>query len=1321
MKTGARTVRKPSLRVVLSAALLSAVFLLLGAAAAAGPARAGDTYFPLTNDKGTVVGSPFHTDLGDTWYRPDDDYSSMQYLLGSAMDVATYGHTYVFNETNGAVWATPIKFAPGQNPVQQGNAILVLPQSSGMRFLGTCEVGGASPELYFFYQKKAGDGTLCWRRYTEQFGTERSAAAAWVDQVAWTRWCGYGAGWDSSGQPVSPRERRHMVGSVVAVDGRFVFVTHNGGTACMGYQTDLTTKSYPTLTDAITEDQDIRDVTAIPLTYKGVTYLAVGAIFGDYSPPYDQTPAECGPVLTHWHPCCSVIFIYRPNGDGSFDYMDESSYDWTEHNLVYGKISYDCGPLEIGLVRGGLNAGVQGDTITAVVQSGGGYRWDSWLALEATSEFVDTYTYRLEPGDESPITMDWDSEDYGSSWFYRNGDGGARDCSYKHPLATSFLVFPIYLQDESKLSVGDYHTWRQYICYISSVNALPNVNAVTKKSGTAAAGLTDPTGVGETNTPGSGTASADSSGNGWEKRGPYPLFGCLASDYLTPVSQDTTDENGNALPAVDPYSGKTLPLVDGKSAIKYPYLLPLNTDPSAQELVGILYGTPPTALNHNSQSDVFGSDAEKYSSTVFGTSQSAGTTDSNSSSGTAGVSLKWEVLPPGLNTNAIGADFSWSTDHTQVTTEHSEKVQTWQFWPSSTTPTHYGIALAKAPEFEVQRYSRSDWNGTAIAGESVYITNATSIQDMQYAFDQKSPGTKDESRIAPFNERFAGMTAAPDTTDVRAWHGRDPLAMASTHGKLVDGSKVASLTWTLGQGGTATDSFTMATAHDDSTTNTFGGSASFLFVGGGGSHSHTFTRSTSATKTMEVKLGLPQPPSGQKADITSLTVDAYWMSALDTKAYWIPTAYRTGANYQLPWCIDYCVVAYTDGPGAEGYSASARSCDVAARARPAAGGEATVLGAQRTASGAALATADEAGVLVSATPAEGYRFVGWKLRGSQARLRGAAKRTARVVATGQGGVTVEARFARIQPRRVSVKLRKGGRCDIRVMGACLYRSYNQASPVTVTLGGRSYSLASGQDSVWRTRADGSMTARLAIDGSADRRGRGSSMTLVLNPQKHRWSVSFVNARATDALLRGITSGTLELSLSSGARQLSPAGIPVAADGRFVHAHTAERLASRSGTGSGSSAKAVAAYAIDCSRATLTTRVHETSAARARFALAGVKVETRLLKRSGFAIQINEQHRLRLGPFKLKRGVWTYRGRNAAGVNVICRYTPEGRLSLALGGRSLEWFIGDYLDQNMTIGIGSGASKARGSFAPKLTRLHGVRVAPRVASTALGEM
>jgi len=102
------------------------------------------------------------------------------------------------------------------------------------------------------------------------------------------------------------------------------------------------------------------------------------------------------------------------------------------------------------------------------------------------------------------------------------------------------------LQDESKLSVGDYHTWRQYICYISSVNALPNVNAVTKKSGTAAAGLTDPTGVGETNTPGSGTASADSSGNGWEKRGPYPLFGCLASDYLTPVSQDTTDENGNA-------------------------------------------------------------------------------------------------------------------------------------------------------------------------------------------------------------------------------------------------------------------------------------------------------------------------------------------------------------------------------------------------------------------------------------------------------------------------------------------------------------------------------------------------------------------------------------------------------------------------------------------------------------------------------------------------------------------------------------------------------------------------------------------------------
>jgi len=121
-------------------------------------------------------------------------------------------------------------------------------------------------------------------------------------------------------------------------------------------------------------------------------------------------------------------------------------------------------------------------------------------------------------------------------------------------------------------------------------------------------------------------------------------------------------------------------------------------------------------------------------------------------------------------------------------------------------------------------------------------------------------------------------------------------------------------------------------------------------------------------------LGLPQPPEGQEAgSVQTVTVTAYWLRTNDAEAYWIPDAFRTGGNYQTPWCIDYQVTSYEQVPDTSAGMAAAPHCRIAVRCSPSSGGRVSVLNGTRAAGGVMLGTTDSNGALISASPSAAAR------------------------------------------------------------------------------------------------------------------------------------------------------------------------------------------------------------------------------------------------------------------------------------------------------------------------------------------------------------
>jgi hypothetical protein len=451
---------------------------------------------------------------------------------------------------------------------------------------------------------------------------------------------------------------------------------------------------------------------------------------------------------------------------------------------------------------------------------------------------------------------------------------------------------------------------------------------------------------------------------------------------------------------------------------------------------------------------------------------------------------------------------------------------------------------------------------------------------------------------------------------------------------------------------------------------------------------------------------LPMPPAAEiPSDVVSMTVEGYWMEANDDQAYWIPNAYRSEVDgqQQMPWCVDWAVLSYQPGSSSAGPGAEL-ACDVKVRARPASAGTVRVLGTKSA--GGHAARAGSGGVLIAATPADGYRFAGWQLHGRTiAGLRDAGRRIARVVPKKtSGGVTATARFERIVPKRVELALRGTDAADLRIDGAPLARRYPgpraAVSQVTLVLGDAAYVVPR---SSWRTAGSDVFTASFRPRSWR----RGDRVRLRLDVAANVWSIRVRGARRAGSLLRAAAAGDLPVSLHDAAgAALTAEGLPVACRTRFT-AKAAPKRARYTAPGATS-------VPIDLSHASLRTAVYGGDHRRTRLVVSDVVVKRALIKARGFDVQLNGL-RAHIGAARRDGRHFVARGRSVQGVGIRCRWTAGGRLSITMGGGYLERELAHVVGPNVVLTLGEGRSARAGTMVLKTARMSSPTVAPRLAA------
>jgi hypothetical protein len=328
----------------------------------------------------------------------------------------------------------------------------------------------------------------------------------------------------------------------------------------------------------------------------------------------------------------------------------------------------------------------------------------------------------------------------------------------------------------------------------------------------------------------------------------------LQSDKLKAVPFDTTDEDGDPLPATDPDTGTPLPTVSGSPVIKYPATLATadmsgaGADPTQSELVGVAYGSPPFALNGW---DPVAPPNGTFSALSFGTSESTSTSSTEENSG--GISLGFDAKIPvpgvGIATDAMmsgGASAGWSIDKSTTHSTQSTKSETWSTGPGGP----YGQMYMKQPVWELQRFQREDYTGAQIPQEYLVSWNCVDGAKVEgaFAFNMTAPGTADPQ--APLNSHFSGMTGAPSTYDYFNWYQReDPVAMAGKHGHVVQMPDKTPLQATVTGNAAAstlyTANFSSGTALTKSMSNSMNIKAHFLFIKA--NYSHTWSHSSTTT------------------------------------------------------------------------------------------------------------------------------------------------------------------------------------------------------------------------------------------------------------------------------------------------------------------------------------------------------------------------------------------------------------------------------------------------------------------------------------------
>jgi hypothetical protein len=1233
--------------------------------------------------------------------------------LSVGLGIANYGTTdvfYVDGDQNLMLRPWDLTTVPNAPSSTQSSSTKVVPaQANGVGFLGVCEVGGTQPDVFVFYLKgdpsvAASRTTLFWRQISESWGSEHSVAMP-------SDFCA-GASWD---QVPGAGDTWFLHGKVVALQNAFAFVSMSASAIdtyvsnLLAPGSDGAVNKMTAWSPATASGQQVRDLDAIPFAYQGSTYLALGGLYGT---PTTSGDAHWGTGITQWSAMQAGVRVCSIGDDGSCAAVTSAGLAVTQcpdpgpHNNGSG-LTVQSGALNIRLARGGVTNGPRGDVLTVMTRTYGSL--NRWLLNDNTHvqnhyitmqpELLDAFEIEIDHSEDAP-TLEDSAQRY-SGW-QRRGlmSDGSNDLEttktvyqlrYAEGLAQrTFFVTTLAVTDPN----GPTNPSSITPSPAPSTSATPSPSASPLVYGSDRQRIVWATAT-SLHAHGVNVKNLDDLN---DYTGVVGAVGSLDSDALQPVKVDTTDQNGDPL----------------ATPITYPY--PIKADSSDLQLIGIIYGTPPMSLNGNAQSDIFpligGGEVNYYSSVQFGLKSIAGTTTTDTTEGGAGFSMSMEGEGKHGLKFPFEPELSWTTDREDISANALTiaNLETW--WPGPTeTPKGYAL-FKQVSDFELQRYTRLDWDGGVLgngASESVFVTNPlpTSLNGLVVkTFDLTEPASTDPM--------FAGMASRPDTLSWHDWLGVNPLtqAQAGGHGDLFDssnGGTQVTLSHDAG-GGYAEASFTQSKAtQNDVVSNGVSAKLRIPFFSGDCSYSHKVVDTTTTTRTTQVSMGLPEPPQGQeKGSLTSISVVAYWLRANDADAYWIPDAFRSDGNYQTPWCIDYQVTDYgpqTPSAGEE------PQCRVAVQCMPASGGTAALLDPQRaTAAGAVLGVADGAGQLVKASPAPGFRFAGWKLHGRKvARLRDAGSRTARVSALGSGGATVVAQFKRILPRRVRVVRHSRASWSIALDRAALGEPLSSiqpwldgkrvdgAKPLVLSIGSDAYRIPG---SAWHgQKQDGHVvyTKRWRPRGW----NKQAIVRLSVDITSRRWSLDVRRGRVTQPML-GVATGGLPIALACSGAAAQP-DIPVACAATFRAAHTRP-----AGVRPGVRAKA---GPVDLQGARISTAVDTRDPGAARFILAGAHVQRDLLRRSGMDLAINGTG-FHVGPFRRGGGAYVATGRLADGVRTSCRYTPEGDLSLRLiGGNLADRLRSEFMTQNVTLTVGAGRDAPTGTMAPVATSISGVRPVP----------
>lgn len=892
-----------------------------------------------------------------------------------------------------------------------------------------------------------------------------------------------------------------------------------------------------------------------------------------------------------------------------------------------------AGAADLRLVQGGVKGGATGDCLQAFVRTTG---LVGAAYSAANWEAVERYGLQLSAGD--PLAFGAEAHDQGG---YERGvyttpgsQGYVKGWSVSTTGWSPFEVFPV-LDGSASGGVGRYAVYRQYIYWAAWA----------------------PVHVEHDN---------DNKANG-----DLGTWGCLTSDLLQPVARDTKDSAGNAL---------TTP-------ITYPYQAPLVADPRYWNVLGVIYGVPPLSLQGQEWGDVTTATRSTFS---FESKTSQGTTTSTKQGGSAGLEPEFKGVSAGT-TYQMESNESKSSD-TTITSDYA-------FAKNDASQDGLGWMICSAPDYQVQRYAREDWAGTAITGSSVVVTSPVEdVDGFTYVpFDMTDPSQPDPLYGSSLS---AGMRAHPASSQYSdpGWK-TDPLAGSTDGSGNAIWQQVCNpvqLTGSVFNAGTTTMQMSKDQAASQTRSSTISAKLDFLWFKSEYSTTTDLEATTSNGQNMSFSYGLPKPGTPGPGDAKQIQVQAYWLQADSTDAYWIPTALKTNGNAQLPWCIDYRVVSYVPYASSPG----ARDCSVATLARPARGGQVTILSGGPQTQGARVAAGNTA--QVAATPADGYRFVRWRTFGRQVRLGSSSARITKVAISSGGGATIEAEFAPILPKAISVKQLGQDRCDIRIAQAPLARRYAgpPAGPVSLVLGSRSYVVPPKS---WRR--SGSIFVASFTPPSWTR--RNDRCRLTVDTAHDWWTVDIRGAGLAGEFLLACATGQAPIGLSVGGREVTAVAVPVAVTADLGSAPGAATVTGMAPSSPGP---------VSLRGASLRCTVDPLKSARTRVVLSGVKIAPRLhlLSKSGFSLAINGQS-FRLGPFRRVggHGRWTFSGKSVTGIAVSCVFSGRGALTLTLSGDALRAALASMQGNNVHLVVTNGSRSASGNMITQVRSLKLSKPAPHM--------